>query len=957
MPKRRVVVIAAMSAAIGCFPHQQTLIGFKECQAPTQRECIHDARSQTAEIVDRRAASARGGDVERTAIETTILALSNDSDEFQSQVLGRRWAPLQRFPRLTFPAVVEPTAEGGRKRWVIPMLLDLGPDGWIPGRDEEPLRSRYTRSLRDLAFWIRPFVDDVAKRDAAWRPVEESQITTLFDVRPDLGREDAGRGPSPLERPDIVAIALRVDWEDDLQDRYHRVRIFPKLKHPGLKTSPALSDVRGKIEDGAWPYVPEALRKASQAHPQEDLLPDVRKLIDVPTAGFKRFREQMSLLNDCLDETAAGKRTIDGCFTDFLYEAPDRETVYQDTWRQWVPRCLAGQPAPQPDWLYDADPAPVWLDGGTEPASFVVVGDLQSHPSLANPEHLSSPPNEELVARFFDVLRQPAEPDDPPDLASARAATFVLVAGDLGDGAASSFGNVPFVLNALGLSSPSSPYSVGTLCQKPEYPFLHQLLRKLDKPVFAVPGNHDGFAGYPGVLNQIARIACAVPLVASPIAPSSAPYASTQCEYWANNWLPILFKIKLPDQILPTFLQRPRYDGLVEWRRYFGPLDVAFNYRGHGFVGLNSYDLYASERAAVGSNAINWGGGVQTHDVKWLSQMLPLLRRNEGGTPATCSSDTDQVLFMHHDPRASVPVRDAFGTRIDRYGEYDTVDSPLSYLTLGHAGFGHSPAFDFVVPVVTPLSSIVLRYTDNWINGRENRFQEEWMLRWQGVRLWPIRKGDDVIEPYNAGPLIETINDNLGCRRTRAPSGGLSHVFFAHDDEPLDGEWLQGEKRILFPPPTGSCWEGTRFKPWCRHALSFLFKLRTDEPDEWATIGHRCPGFESTPSEWQLKPLPVPNDPRDALNARVVRLDDVGQLPTIVGGGLHHGLHVVRIQRGADGTSWIDDPMHFDLDCEHGVGKKRFGAYPRRCPVSGGEPMDQLEPSSPLPLTPPAGTE
>lgn len=962
----------------GC-GHRQALVGLEgECDARDPRtaiananNCIEQARvagpgrrrppklivsGNSMDLAEKRALERLGArspasataledsDV-RDAIETALLALNNEHEEFHEQFLPRSWAPLQVFPRLTFPAMAEPSVTSEGRRWVFPLILDVGNQSFDRSeRAGGDISALYDEALSEVTFWLRPFLDSAAQEPGAvW--MELGVRNTLLDIRPEL-LEAGTKGKSPFDRPDSVTVAFAIAESSELRNRYFRLRVMPRLQldDDNAAMPSELGDTIAAMKRGDWRHARDALAAAMRdSRDPIQLARDLHKVLKGAKNRFRRLQEQLAALKDCVGHIEGSTSPLH-CYDNFLADPPSQPAVYEDHWYERAFYCLAGQPSPDPRDLFDADPAPVWLDGGDRRFSFVVAGDLQFHPSLRSPKSVSSPVNEELVARFFNLLNRPPAPTDDSNVRDSRAAKFVLIAGDLGDGAAASVGMLPFILNSIGLSTPASPYSTGTLCEKPEYPYLHELLRHFDKPVFAVPGNHDGFVGYPGFLNNVVRLMCWGPRLLARFAPFRS---FAKCEL-ANDFVPVIAKAKVPDALVPPFLapmNRPRYDGFAEWTRFFGPLNVAFNFRGQSFVGLNSYNLYQAERAAVGSDAINWGGGVQSHDVKWLGMILHQLGRGadelltDSADSCRASTRRHQFLFMHHDPRGSVPVPDHYGSRIDRYGEYDTVDNAFSLMSLGHFGLGHSPSFDLFIPIVTPASHLLLRRLDNDVNKREYRFQEEWMMRWQGPQFFA---GDDVIiEPYNAGPLIDVVNTNLACRPT-GPAGafypnGISHVFFAHDDEPLVQPWLQGKKRTIFPPSADSCWKGQRYTSVWRQIGSYAVKLRTDEPEPWATIDNVCVDQPSDKLEdWQAAPMFFPDDPR---HARVVRLDDVGQMPSAVGSALNHGFHVISVD-SLEGGTFVENPRHVLLNCPiAGQIIDPLSPYPNRCPERDGEPM------------------
>jgi len=111
-----------------------------------------------------------------------------------------------------------------------------------------------------------------------------------------------------------------------------------------------------------------------------------------------------------------------------------------------------------------------------------------------------------------------------------------------------------------------------------EYSKLYEMLQRFDVPTYIVPGNHDGY-------------------------------------------------------------RRPGEDGQAFWERYFGPLNYSFDYGRFHFIGVNSYNLPAWNRIAVGPLAIYWGGSIQNQELAWINQDL-----NHSKNALLT------FMFMHHNP-------------------------------------------------------------------------------------------------------------------------------------------------------------------------------------------------------------------------------------------------------------------------------------------------------------------
>ncbi len=125
---------------------------------------------------------------------------------------------------------------------------------------------------------------------------------------------------------------------------------------------------------------------------------------------------------------------------------------------------------------------------------------------------------------------------------------FVVIAGDLGDGEGIGTSKAAVALNSLGLLPPTSPYIRGG-----EFLQLSDEFARFSKPVFAVPGNHDGYANYGGTptqwLNYVASSLKAYPIT------SILGYGLAAIA----RQMPVFFKFG------PAWAIVPFSDGLVDW--------------------------------------------------------------------------------------------------------------------------------------------------------------------------------------------------------------------------------------------------------------------------------------------------------------------------------------------------------------------------------------------------------
>jgi hypothetical protein len=88
------------------------------------------------------------------------------------------------------------------------------------------------------------------------------------------------------------------------------------------------------------------------------------------------------------------------------------------------------------------------------------------------------------------------------------------------------------LMNAVGLWPPRSPY-------KDEFPDLAKHLADFEKPFVGVPGNHDGYVGYGGILNVLVPWLIDLPNFST----------GSHCNRFvdrANDYIPVLVKLPFP---------------------------------------------------------------------------------------------------------------------------------------------------------------------------------------------------------------------------------------------------------------------------------------------------------------------------------------------------------------------------------------------------------------------------
>ena len=353
----------------------------------------------------------------------------------------------------------------------------------------------------------------------------------------------------------------------------------------------------------------------------------------------------------------------------------------------------------------DPSPAPVFLD---EPNpknrdfSFIVGADLQYDTDASCLQQFLA---------IIDETRIPGGITKDPNAIFAAAAREARGRSSSSSSATSATARVSAAPHggARRLARallPTSPYAEhSTTPHKGEFPELREMIRKSRHPIFVVPGNHDGFVNYGGILNQLTlftgRILQWIPLIGF----LGDPLVNV------SDDLPVLVKIW---RISPPF-----YDGLIDWSLELGPRNLAFHYRGSAFVAVNSFDLEQFARDQVGALASNWGRR-PGHDARVGRGVAPAFLATGSRGARAAPAEGTSFVFMHHDPRAGIASKNGYVEK--DFGHYNDVTSPMTEITFGYLGTSSALYTNLWIPILSPIATGAIR---SWTYG-EN-FQERWM--------------------------------------------------------------------------------------------------------------------------------------------------------------------------------------------------------------------------------------
>ncbi len=293
---------------------------------------------------------------------------------------------------------------------------------------------------------------------------------------------------------------------------------------------------------------------------------------------------------------------------------------------------------------------------------------------------------------------------------------------------------------------------------------------------FMVPGNHDGYAIYK------IRIRENLPSIGKGIVACAGIFPRKRD--WWRIWKYI---VCVYQDIKNVLFDNLIHDGLVSWKRTFGPPFYSFEIGPYHFVGLNTYDGTNKRRHAfalwlpfrglkLGAPAVdNYGGYISEEQLRWLE--ADLKKAHEGGKTV--------IFFGHHDPRGN-PKGERYHKNkpfptspvgLDRFEEWnydseewdsDPDDSRGPESALKNSG--------------TRLLAQIARYGSLYISGHVHEDRQNTYKKGETI-LGPIRAEKDLtfVRVTSAASSVKE-EGYWGYRLfTADPRGNVSAEFFDRD--------------------------------------------------------------------------------------------------------------------------------------------------------------------------------
>jgi hypothetical protein len=886
-----------IAATAACAGRRQDLVGFPIGHAATAQEAADRLQIGIQEIeaaLDREPAQRSGaGAASRPAapsadIQTiasrrlldTYLALAADEIGVQTGFLPfnypERRQPLFMYPRITFPHIAEAVrtasgegSDGQEYSWVVPALANRAALGKIEAY-ASLLGSALAAGVRavDKPEISGDYEDVYVRMQATFHVALVPRGEALeTEIALDDGRARwisprevviGGKGHPifehpfklPLGRPDAIDLVFELPvssvaprWERKQKETGRPVegeifdlRIFPRIPIETVLPEENWGRIVGFLRAGRWIDAYKVLEgidaRLAKGDPQARL--EILAISGEARALGAGIREMGNKLSWFRDGLAPIARRLDLLADAVAATDPDSEILLRiRDLEMAIGKFLKDDPSPAPVFLDEPNPK-------DRSFSFIVGADLHYDTDASCLQQFLAMVDEEPIG---DGAPESAPTQFQKPSERVGAAKFVVIVGDFGDGMGLSTSPAAPISDALGLGTPTSPYTEhATTPRRGEFPELREMLHRSKHPFFVVPGNHDGFVNYGGVLNQvtlfIGRALQAIPLIGF----LGDPLVSV------SDDLPILVKIW---RISPPF-----YDGLVDWSLELGPRNLAFHYRGFGFVALNSFDLNQFARDQVAALANNWGGGLQESSLVWADASLRYFARLDRVARGLDAASGTSFLFLHHDPRAGIASKNGYVEK--DFGHYNDVTAPVNELTFGYLGTSSAVYTQIWIPILTPIATGALRAATHGEN-----FQERWMRE----NAWDS-------SCYNAEGLLDAINRNLdgapdilnASSGASYPSARISHLFFGHDDVPVKAPWVHSNGNAVFPDqPSDAAWDSLGHL-----AGGMFFRLQSETAPDWARTMHFDDGRQAT----------------------VVRLDDIGDAFSNVN---THGFSLVTV--------------------------------------------------------------
>ena len=260
----------------------------------------------------------------------------------------------------------------------------------------------------------------------------------------------------------------------------------------------------------------------------------------------------------------------------------------------------------------------------------------------------------EFVEYINQVVRNPKE-NTSQAAKKIQEAPFITFNGDLHNG-----GSPGTVL----------PEDVMYTYQK-ESEAIIDILMELEKPIYLVAGNHDGYVSMGHVPTVIAFSTKVKGKTLDTVVKEEEEKQGREGLYERYKAFTEATKKKVGGRNVNiftgvfvrstsqsmkdsyTFLSEeernlPLYDGFYHWRKTYGPLYNSWSYGRNHYINLNSYECRQHRRSGWGMYTVNYGGCISQQQNLWVAKEVRTA--NQQGL--------DTVLIAHHDPRGGHKGKD-----------------------------------------------------------------------------------------------------------------------------------------------------------------------------------------------------------------------------------------------------------------------------------------------------------